>query len=175
MAIGSRVLVLRLSMRWARELVISSVGVFLKSINDRCGSCFVVLTLLSAFPLDCGYLGEALMCSKLYYLANLANSSLANWGPLSVVSLFGNPYPAMWGLSLLMTSLLVSLNEVWLPVCCYQVLTALEVKEVSCNAFPWSRGDFIVAHGSFWCEGLYALQMAHLDMLAIISMFMAGQ
>ena len=55
---------------------------------------FTVLTAFSALPLDCGYRGDDVTCSKCHCFANFVNSSDENWGPLSETTVSGTPYRA---------------------------------------------------------------------------------
>ena len=96
-----------------------SVGVFLQSSKARnsdwpvswhlVNKRFTVLTAFSAFPLDCGYLGEDVVCSNPHFLVKAANSDDENCGPLSVTRTSGTPYRANIAFSALVTSVVLTL------------------------------------------------------------------
>ena len=99
---GSSVLQCLPMRRWAGLVPTPSVGVLRQSRSARHSDPpdalllvkrrLTVLTAFSAFPLDCGYRGDDVTCLKDQTFANLANSSDANWGPLSVTKVSGTPY-----------------------------------------------------------------------------------
>ena len=57
---------------------------------------FAVWTVSSAGPLDCGHPGLDVTRWKSQEAANVAKSSEANWGPLSLTTTFGMPWRAKW-------------------------------------------------------------------------------
>ena len=65
---------------------------------------FAVWTVFSARPLNCGYPRLDVTCQKTQEAANIANSSAANLGPLSLTTTSGMPWRAKWLDSFLMTA-----------------------------------------------------------------------
>ena len=83
--------------RWAGELLMSAVGVFLYSNSARYGSSarlinfLASLTAASAFPFDWWWYGELVLCWNSQLWLNLWNSVAANCGPLSECTRAGIP------------------------------------------------------------------------------------
>ena len=146
--------VLREKRRCAGELSIPSDGVFLNSSSDNCGSrpaskaffriCFAVLTLFSALPLDWGYRGEVfkLFC-KLLEL-----SAVKLWSIVCGNSVW-KPVSSQMGLTFINNSFRslrrqhIHFEEVGITVSGNQVVKAVELKQVSRDALPRSRRNFI--------------------------------
>ena len=76
----------------------------LPSAFERERMFFAAWTVFSARSLDCGYPGLDVTCRKSQEAANAANSSAANWGPLSLITTSGMSWRAMWLDNFLMTA-----------------------------------------------------------------------
>lgn len=111
---GTRVRVRLPKSLWHGDVFIFSDGMFRGSRSARYGSerssvvffirVFAALTAFSAFPFDCGYVGELVMCSNPHAFANSTKLLELNGGPLSVTTRSGQPCRAKCAFSLYMTS-----------------------------------------------------------------------
>ena len=91
----------------------SSRGVFLKSNSAKWILSpaslhlviifLIVYTAFSARLLDCGYVSDEVTCLIPYAFTNLANASLTNCGPLSLIKVSIMPYLAILALMCLIT------------------------------------------------------------------------
>ena len=100
--IGSRLLVLLPSRRWAGDALNPSLGVFLQFKNDMFISSllillfrikfFAILTLASAYPFVYWWWGDDVWWTKSHCRANSWNSAEQNYVPRSVISSSGTPW-----------------------------------------------------------------------------------
>ena len=60
-------------------------------VHDACMILFMDLTVASAFPLLCGYIGDEVMCRNPQLFENCWKSLDVNWGPLSDQTMSGAP------------------------------------------------------------------------------------